>query len=71
MSVATAVVSRRMQFCAGPESTVFYACERHRSDLDRPWYANQLFYTLDRWPIEPVNEDDDIACDSCRGEDGP
>jgi hypothetical protein len=68
---AHAIAARRMQFVAGPQSHVFHACATHQGDLLRPWYANDLFFAVPRWPVEAVNPDDEIGCDSCRGEDGP
>lgn len=71
MSVQHAVAARQMQFVAGPQSHTFYACSRHLSDLLKPWYANDLFYTTERWTVLVIDPGAEIPCDSCRGEDGP
>ena len=71
MSVHVAVAARQMQFCAGPQSHTFYACAEHLPDLYRSWYANGLFYTVEQWKVTVADPDDEIACDSCRGEEGP
>jgi hypothetical protein len=61
-----AIAKRRFQFVAGPESHEFYACSDCHADLDKPWVMNELFYASDRWPIEPVDPDDEERCDMCR-----
>lgn len=57
--------SRRMQFEAGPESTVFYACEGHKARLDS--YTN-CHFPVTCWPVEAENPDDEQQCDFCREE---
>jgi hypothetical protein len=69
--IAHAVVSQRLQFVSGPETHVFYACDRHRESLGKPWYENGLFFALPEWPAEPVDKAEEIECDYCRGEEGP
>ena len=71
MSVMVAVAARQMQFVAGPQSHTFHVCAEHLPDLYRSWYANGLFYTIERWTVTVVDPADEIECDSCRGEDGP
>jgi len=60
----TAIASRRMQFCAGPETHTFYACEEHTPDLEKGDVS--CFLILRNEPVVPVSVDDDIDCDLCR-----
>lgn len=68
--IRSAVASRLFQFCAGPETHRFYACQGHAARLatDSP---SSVFLLLVGQPIRAEDEDDDIDCDYCRGEDGP
>ena len=69
--IAPAVVSRRLQFCAGPGSYVFAACARHAAQLEQQWHKNRLFFSRDAWPLVPIDPDDEVSCDACRDEEGP
>ena len=70
MAVAYAVVVRKLQFVAGPGRTDFHACAEHRGVLESRQEYN-LHYVIDSEPVRTVDEDDEIPCDVCRGEDGP
>lgn len=58
--------SRRMGVRFGPP-VVVHACPKHRHDLETGYCD---YYVIDAYPIEDVDPDDEIGCDSCRGEDG-
>lgn len=62
--MAYAIVSRRMQFTAGPQTHTFYACEEHREALDR----GDVSCFLRIRGVEVIAEDpeDELACDFCR-----
>ena len=62
----SAIACQQRQFVSGPQSYVFYACPEHRSELDKPWLSNELFYAVKDWPVVPVDVDEDYACDFCR-----
>lgn len=64
-----AVRSRVLQFSAGPNEHTFFACERHLPQLLAG--DMQLFFGRSFDVSAPVDEADEIACDWCRGEDGP
>jgi hypothetical protein len=57
--------SRRMQFEAGPESSVFYACTGHAPRLDG--YTN-CHFPVTQWPVQPEDTEDELTCDFCREE---
>jgi hypothetical protein len=61
-----AVAGRRLQFCAGPGSYYFYACDEHKADLTKPWQVNDLFFAVEKWPIEAVDPEEEQECDACR-----
>jgi len=63
------VAKRRMQFEAGPETTVFYACAAHRSILERGDVS--CFLRLRDEPVvdvspEEADDPDSYPCDFCR-----
>lgn len=58
-----------LQFQSGPNEHRFYACERHVPQLLAG--DMQLFFGRNYDVSEPVDADDEIECDWCRGEDGP
>lgn len=61
-----AICERLMQFRSGPESLVFYACEACKPQLE----AGDLscFFARESDPVKPVDPDDEITCDLCRGQ---
>lgn len=59
-----AIVSRQLQFCAGPEHHTFYACEAHRAALDRGEVS--CFLPLDREGTRALAYEDEYECDFCR-----
>ena len=59
-----AVVSLRMQFCAGPETYVFYACHEHRPLLEKGDVSCFLKFVNE--PIQPVDPDDEESCYFCQ-----
>lgn len=58
-----AIASRQLQFTAGPQSEVFYACEQHRALLDTGFGC---FYPTKNHPVEPVDDAEEMSCDLCR-----
>jgi hypothetical protein len=64
---------RNLEFCAGPQNHQFYACDRHKPDLDA--VKVQHFFASVNKPThsEPVNELDAETerCWFCLGEEGP
>lgn len=54
-----------MQFEAGPESSVFYACADHSLRL---LSGTNCHYPVTAWPVEAENPDDELTCDFCREE---
>lgn len=65
-----AVAVRRLHFCAGPESTDFYACSEHRELLDHNGMdaAVLCFFGSPKDDVRPVDPDDEIPCHFCREE---
>ena len=63
-----AVWQRRLQFRAGPQSTVFHACADAscKSALERADVGTGLFFGRITDVMEPVDPDDEIPCDVCR-----
>lgn len=61
-----AIASRRFQFCAGPESTVFYACEEHAHRLSESRNPPICFLTITSEPVVAHDADDELCCDYCR-----
>jgi hypothetical protein len=68
MPMNPVVTSLRMQFEAGPQTMVFYACHDHRLYL-----AQARVSCFFRLPAEYLQkaEPDDGSCYFCRGEEGP
>lgn len=58
--------SRTLQFCAGPQTNIFYACEDGKADLERGDVGSGLFWIIASEPVQPVDPDDEITCDCCR-----
>ncbi len=56
-----AILSLRMQFCAGPQTHTFHACERHRAEL-LAGAADQNFRLIRNEQPTPA---DDKDCDFC------
>ena len=65
-----AVVRRCLQFVAGPEKTMFFACEEHVNKLGVGTTDGatdvSCFYATVGCPPEPVSPEDDVACWFCR-----
>lgn len=67
------IVSRLFQFIAGPQRQRFYACERHAPLLDSE-PPSSAFMCLEHehdQHREIHDQDDQLNCDYCRGENGP
>lgn len=60
----TARASRRMQFCAGPQTHTFYACADHAADLAGG--AVSCFLVMTNEPVRRVDPAEEITCDLCR-----
>lgn len=58
-----AIKARMMQFTAGPQENLFFACPLHTDKLN---YAVPNFFIDHKDPIVDVAEDDEIECDFCR-----
>ena len=61
-----AVRRRRLQFEAGPETHVFYACKEHESVLGVGTTDVPCFFPWLDEPPEPVDQEEEMACDFCR-----
>lgn len=59
-----AIASRKMQFEAGPQQHVFYACAEHRSVLESGDVT--CFFAYDAEQVQPVDEEMEVDCDFCR-----
>lgn len=57
----TACFSRLMQFCAGPQRQIFYACGAHHKSLDNV----MNFLPIDDEPIK-LETTMEHVCDFCR-----
>jgi hypothetical protein len=58
------IAKRLMQFCAGPEQMVFYACEEHLLELVRGDVS--CFLKLKGETIQPVADPDEDECFFCK-----
>ena len=64
--------SRMLQFKAGPNQTVFNACEKHKDCLTERELLPDLFFADEKDIVEiSLVDESEVDCWFCDGENGP